>query len=128
MQRSAHVLDSLARAVADLQRHHALADLRADALRSRADFRQGAGGLPPPIRHRRDAGGDFARDRQQAGLVALLKALLRVAGGEQQIVELAVREAVLVERLLRALGELMQPFDEAAHVLAQCRSATPPRS
>ena len=118
MQRSAHVLDSLARAVADLQRHHASADLRADALRLRANFQKCAGGLAPTIRHRRDAGGDLARDRQQARLVALLKELLRLAGSEQQIVELAVREPVLVERLLRASGELMQPFDEAAHVLA----------
>jgi hypothetical protein len=119
MQRPAYVFDSLTRAVADLQRHHALTDLRADALRSRADFRQGPGGFSPPIPHRRDAGGDLAGDRQQARLMALLKALLRLAGNVQQIIELAVGEAVLVKRLLGALGKLMQPFDEAAHVLAQ---------
>ena len=107
MQRSAYVLDSLARAVADLQRHHALTDLRADALRLRADLRQAPGGLPASIRHRRDAGGDLAGDRQQARLMALLKALLRLAGGVQQIIELAVREPVLIERLPRTLRELM---------------------
>lgn len=71
------MFNSLARAVANLQRHDALTDLGADALRSRADFRQRPSRRALAFAHRGDASRDLGSDRQQARLMTFLKALLR---------------------------------------------------
>ena len=118
IERGMHVLNALARAVADLQSDEALADLLADRARTVRRCRaapQASGACRSATAAETSA---ISKEIDlETGLMALLELRLRAARAVQQGVEFPVRRAIFVERAARAFGKLLQTFREGGQIV-----------